>query len=161
MPKTKFSAFFSVLLIFASGAAMGAVGYRLYVVNTVISPVKAAPRRSPEELRKLVVSRLKEAVHLDDQQLSRVQKIYDEEGAWFTQTHKDFDAQIQQIYRQFANERDLRHEASIARIKKVLRPDQEPLYDKWLADRAAGRKRHQEQKQQNRDQNKTPPLHLP
>jgi hypothetical protein len=141
---------------------MGAVGYRLYLVKTVISPVKAAPRKSPEEFRKLVVSRLKEAVHLDDEQLSRVQRIYDEEGAWFAQTHKEFDAQIQQIYRQFANQRDLRHEASIAEIKKVLRPDQEPLYDKWLAERAASRKRRQEQEQQkNRDQNKTPPLHLP
>ena len=140
---------------------MGAVGYRLYVVKTAVSPVKAAPKRNPEEFRKLVVSRLQEAVHLDDGQLSRVQRIYDEEGAWFAQTHKDFDAQIQQIYRQFADQRDLRHDASIARIKQVLRPDQEALYDKWLADRAASRKRHQEQEQENRDRNKTAPLHLP
>ncbi len=159
MPKSGFSAFLSVLFILASGAAMGAVGYRLYVVKTATSPVKAAPKKNPEEFRKLVVSRLKEAVHLDDEQLSRVQRIYDEEGVWFAQTHKDFDAQIQQIYRQFANERDLRHEASIARIRQVLRPDQALLYDKWLAERAESRKRHQAQ--ENRDRNKTPPLHLP
>jgi len=156
MPQSRFSAFLSVLLIFASGVALGAVGYRLYVVKTVVSPVKAAPRKSPEEFRKLVVSRLNEAVHLDSEQLSRVQGIYDDESAWFAQTHKDFDAQIQQIYRQFANERDLRHEASIAKIKRILRPDQLLLYDKWLADRAASRKRRQAQ-----DQTKTPPLHHP
>ncbi len=151
MNKSRFSAFLSLLLVFGSGAALGAVGYRLYVEKTIVSPVKAAPRKSPEEFRKMAVSRLKDAIHLDERQLGEVQSIYDEEGAWFAQTHKSFDAQMQQIYRQFAAERDKRHDASIAKIRKLLRPDQEPLYDKWLADRAADRKRHQQQEQQHRD----------
>ena len=137
---------------------MGAVGYRLYVEKTIVSPVKAAPRKNPEEFRKMVVSRLRDAIHLDEHQLAEVQSVYDEDGAWFAQTHKSFDAQIQQIYRQFAGERDKRHEASVARIRKLLRPDQEPLYDKWLADRAADRKRHQQQEQQHRDGSEAPRL---
>lgn len=160
-PRSRFSTFVSVLLVFASGAAMGAVSYRLCVEKSVIAPVKASPKRSPEEYRKLVVFRLKDALDLDDEQLSQVQRVYDEEGAWFAQTHKDFDTQIQQIYHQFANERDLRHEASVAKIKKILRSDQEPLYDKWLAERVANRKRHQEQEQQRRDQSQAPLPRLP
>jgi len=83
MPKSKVSAFLSVLLVFASGAAMGAVGYRLYVVKTVVSPVQAKKKTSPEEFRKAVMSHLKEAVKLNDQQLIEVQKIYDWQGEQF------------------------------------------------------------------------------
>ena len=76
MPKTKLSAFLSVLLLLASGAAMSR-GYRLRRENGH-QPRQTHTQESPEGSRKVVVSRLKEAVHLDDQQLSRVQKIYDE-----------------------------------------------------------------------------------
>jgi hypothetical protein len=154
MPKSKVSAFLSVLLVFASGVAMGAVGYRLYSVKAVVSP--ASPKKTPEEYRKLIVSSLKDAVKLDAQQAAEIQKIYDEEGDWFMQAHKKFDAQIDQIHHQAAHERDLMHEASVAKIKTMLRADQEPLYEKWLADRAADRKRHQQQEQQHRGEGKRP-----
>jgi len=164
MPKSKVSAFLSVLLVFASGAAMGAVGYRLYVVKAVSSSVQPPSKKkmSPDEFRKLVMSKLKDAVKLDSRQVDQIQKIYDEEGDWFTQAHKKFDAQVDQIHHEFAHERDLMHEASVAKIKTILRPDQEPLYEKWVADRAADRKRHQEQQQQgpgphNKD-GRRPPL---
>ncbi len=77
MPKSKVSAFLSVLLVFASGAAMGAVGYRLYVVKTVVSSVQPPTKKkmSPDEMRKRIVSHLKEAVNLNDEQLGEVQKI--------------------------------------------------------------------------------------
>jgi hypothetical protein len=158
MPKSKVSAFLSVLLVFASGLAMGAVGYRLYAVKAV-SP--ASPKKTPEEYRKLIVSNLKDAVKLDAQQAAQIQKIYDEEGEWFMQAHKKFDAQMDQIHHQAAHERDLMHEASVAKIKTLLRADQEPLYEKWLADRAADRKRHQQQDQQRRGEGKRPPPPLP
>ena len=35
MPKYKFSAFLSLLVVFLSGAVVGALAYRLYMVNTV------------------------------------------------------------------------------------------------------------------------------
>jgi hypothetical protein len=150
MPKSKVSAFLSVLLVFASGAAMGAVGYRLYVVKTVTSTGQPPSKKkaNPEEFRKLIMSKLKDAVKLDAQQVDQIQKIYDDEGDWFTQSHKKFDAQVDQIHKEFAHERDLMHDSSVAKIKTILRPDQEPLYEKWTADRAADRKRHQEQQQQ-------------
>jgi len=152
--KSKLSAFVWALLVFASGGAMGAVSYRLYEVETAVPPVKASHKKSPDEFRKLIISRLNDAVHLDDAQLRQVQGVYDDEGAWFAQTHRDFDTKIQEIYKQFARERDLRHEASMTKIRMLLRPEQQPLFEKWLAERSANRKRHEDQEQQRRDRSK-------
>ncbi len=95
MPKSKVSAFLSVLLVFASGAAMGAVGYRLYVVKTVASPGQAATKKkmTPEDFRKRIVAHLKEAVKLSDQQVEQVQKIYDWQGEQFTPIQKKYRGQ--------------------------------------------------------------------
>jgi hypothetical protein len=162
MPKSKVSAFLSVLLVFASGAAMGAVGYRLYVVKTVVSPVQAKKKTSPEEFRKLVMSRLKEAVKLNDEQLGEVQKIYDWQGEQFMPVNKKYETQIDQVKHEFDQQRDQIHEAAVAKIKSILTADQQPLYDKWLADRAADRKRHQQQQeQQHHGEGKRPPLPPP
>jgi hypothetical protein len=161
MPKSKVSAFLSVLLVFASGAAMGAVGYRLYTVKAVNSSGQPPSKKklSPEELqhaleanRKLLVSHLKAAVKLDDQQLTEIQKIMDWQGDQFMEIRKKYQAQTDQINQEAEHERDHLHEVSVAKIKALLTNEQQPLYDKWLADRAAARaaerKRHQEQQQQ-------------
>jgi uncharacterized membrane-anchored protein YhcB (DUF1043 family) len=163
MPKSKVSAFLSVLLVFASGAAMGAVGYRLYVVKTVVSSVQPPTKKktSPEEFRKAVMSHLKEAVKLNDQQLTEVQKIYDWQGEQFMPVNKKYETRIDQVKHEFDQQRDQIHEAAVAKIKLILTADQQPLYDKWLADRAADRKRHQQQEQQHRGEGKRPPLPPP
>jgi hypothetical protein len=158
MPKSKASAFFSVLLVFLSGAAMGAVAYRLYAVKTVASVPNPspAPKKSPDDFRKLIISNLKEKVHLDGSQVAEVQKIYEEQHEAFDAMHAKYQARldplIQPIYKAANAERDQIHEASVAKIKALLRPDQVPLYEKWQADRAAAAQRHrQEQEQQQRD----------
>jgi hypothetical protein len=147
MPKSKVSAFLSVLLVFASGAAMGAVGYRLYVVKTVVSPVQAKKKTSPEEFRKQAMARLKDAVKLTDGQLIEVQKIYDWQGDQFMPVNKKYETQIDQVKHAFDQQRDQIHEAAVAKIKAILTPDQQVLYDKWLADRAADHKKRQQQQQ--------------
>jgi len=161
MPKSKVSAFLSVLLVFASGAAMGAVGYRLYVVKTVVSPVQEKKKMSPEEMRKRIVSHLKEAVKLNDEQLGEVQKIYDWQAEQFMPVNKKYESQVNQVTHEFDQQRDQIHEAAVAKIKSILTADQQPLYDKWLADRSADRKRHQQQEQQHRGEGKRPPLPPP
>src|SRR5580700_6665612 len=154
MPKSKVSAFLSVLLVFASGAAMGAVGYRLYVVKAVASSVGQPPAKkkmSPEDFRKLVLAHLKEAVKLSDQQVEQVQKIYDWQGEQFTPVNKKYEAEIEKVKHEIDQQREQIHEAAVAKMKAILTPEQQPLYDKWLADRAAARaadhKRHQQQQQ--------------
>jgi len=152
MPKSKVSAFFSVLLVFASGAAMGAVGYRLYVVRTVSSSVQPASKKktspTPEEYRKRIVSHLKDTLKLTDQQLDEVQKIYDWQGDQFAPIHKKSQAKIDQDRREFDQQLDQIHDAAVAKMKAILTAEQQPLYDKWLAEREAAHKKHQEQQQQ-------------
>ena len=164
MPQSKVSAFFSVLLVFVSGAAMGAVGYRLYAVKSVSSGTNPSnfPKRSPEETRKLVINNLKESVKLDDQQVDEVQKIYQEQHESFDQIHNKYQAQLDQIHQSAKKETDQMHEAYVAKIKALLRADQVPLYEKWQADRAADRKRHQQQQQRDRPDGKgRPPMPRP
>jgi lipid II:glycine glycyltransferase (peptidoglycan interpeptide bridge formation enzyme) len=161
MPKSKISAFASVLLVFASGAAMGAVGYRLYEVKTVVSPVQAKKKMSPEESRRLATSHLKDAVKLTDQQIVEVQKIYDWQGDQFMPLHKKTQAKIDQDWREFEQQRDQIHEEAVAKTKAILTPEQLPLYEKYLADRAADRKKRQQEQQQGPGQHKDgrrPPL---
>src|SRR5271156_2245963 len=161
MPKSKVSAFLSVLLVFASGAAMGAVGYRLYVVKTVASSVQPPTKKktSPEEFRKLALARLKDAVKLTDQQIIEVQKIYDWQGDQFMPIHKKYQAKIDQDWREFDQQRDQIHEEAVTKMKAVLTSDQQPLYEKWLADRAADHKKHQQQQQGQgqRNEGRRPP----
>jgi hypothetical protein len=167
MPRSKVSAFFSVLLVFISGAAMGAVGYRLYAVKTVASLPSPSPgKKSPDDVRKLIVNSLNEAVKLDAQQLSDIQRIYEDQFASFNQVHKKYQAQIDQVHAEQTRAIDQIHDASVAKIKALLRAEQLPLYEKWQADRTAAReaehKRHQQQQQHERpDGRQRPPMPYP
>src|SRR5581483_2630035 len=79
MANTKLSAFFSLLLVFLSGAVFGAVGFRAYTAS--LKPAENAatpPRKSPEEYRKMLVDEMTREVHLNDAQLSRLSQIYGE-----------------------------------------------------------------------------------
>jgi hypothetical protein len=151
MPRSKVSAFFSVLLVFVSGVAMGAVGYRLYAVRSVTGNggVPSPPKKSPEEIRKLVVTSLRDKVKLDDQQFTQVQKIYEEQHDAFqkidAEYHAKVDPIVDPIFKAERTETHQLHEQAVANIKAILRPDQLPLYEKWQADRQADRKRFQEQ----------------
>ena len=168
MPKSKVSAFLSVLLVFASGAAMGAVGYRLYVVKTAsaVQAPRNQKKMSPDEFRKRAVAHLKDAVKLNDQQLEEVQKIYDWQFEQFMSVSKKSETQVDQLKHEFEKQGDQIHEAAVAKIKAILTADQEPLYEKYLANRAAARaadhKRRQEQQQQDKgphnDGRRPPPL---
>ena len=90
MPKSKISALLSLLLVFASGALVGVVGYRLYTVNTVVTapPPRTGQRLDPEEARRRLIADQREKIGLDDQQVAQLNRIYDE-------TRQAFDAVAQ------------------------------------------------------------------
>lgn len=136
---------------------MGAVGYRLYAVRTVVGTgtvtPPAPPRKSPEEVRKAILSSLKDKVKLNDQQVAEIDKIYQDQHDSFDPIHTKYQAELDQIHAQYKAAADQLHVEAVAKIKSLLRPDQVPLYDQWQADRAAAaadRKRKQ-QEQQKRD----------
>ena len=141
MPKSKLSAFLSLLLVFISGAVVGCLAYRLYMVKTVYTTNTPPPRRpSPEEVRKRIVDELKTKVHLDDQQVSAVNRMMDE-------THDAWDKMRDEVNKKG---REL-HDQQWQKFRDSLRAEQQPLYDQWRADRDAEiRKRHEQQQQQHK-----------
>src|SRR5215469_404036 len=122
MPKSKFSAFLSLLLVFVSGAVVGALAHRLYMVNSVYttgnSPVGGPPHRpDPEEARRRITADLKAKLKLDDQQLTTLNKIMDETNdAWQT------------MRRKINEEGRTLHDQQWQKFRAALRPDQQPLY---------------------------------
>ena len=134
MPKSKLSAVISLVLVFLSGALVGIVGHRLYMVKTVSSsgaPV-AQQRRppDPEEVRKRLIAEMRDRVKLDGEQVQKLNVIYDETRQQFDELHKKANAETRSLW-----------EHQTERIKAILRPDQLPLYEQLRSEREAERKR--------------------
>lgn len=148
MPKGKASAFVSVLLVFIAGVAVGALAYRLYAAN----PVQTAQKKmTPDEVRKLIVGRMKGEMKLDDQQVAQLQKIMDETHDGFDQINQRRHAAIDPIVKKADQENQALREQQIAKVKAILRDDQQPLYTKYLAEREAEHKKRQQEKQDHKD----------
>jgi hypothetical protein len=126
MPKSRLSAFLSLLLVFLSGALVGALGYRLNTVKTVQggdAGIRPPNRPDPEALRKRLVTEMREVVKLDDHQVIEYNKILDEMRDQFDQLHKKANAETQAL-----------REHQAEQINAMLREDQRPLYAKLRAE---------------------------
>jgi len=140
MPKSKLSAFLTLLLVFASGAVLGAVAHRLYMVNTVLSGLGNAPRRpTPEEMRKRQIDEMRDKVKMDDSQIAAFNQILDQTKATFDETHKKYSAINRATWDEQRNG-----------VRAILRPDQVPLFDQLMAEHDAARKQR-EQRDHDRD----------
>jgi hypothetical protein len=129
MVKSRSSAILSVALVFLSGALVGAVGNRLYMVKTVDGGGPPLPPPNPEEARKHLIAEMRTEVKLDDQQVKDLESIYDHTREQFYDIHKRFDGESQAV-------RAKQTEA----IKAMLRPDQVPLFDQLHAKHEAEHK---------------------
>jgi len=132
MANTKLSAFLSLLLVFCSGIVVGGVGYRVY--NTSVAPPArpAEKRPSPEEYRNHLVDQMTKEVHLDGQQVVLLKQIYEQTRVRFDEVNTKLKAEGQSI-----------HDEQIDKIKKMLRPDQIPLYDSLRTRLEAERAAHE------------------
>jgi hypothetical protein len=134
MPKSRLSAFLSLLLVFLSGSLVGVFAYRLYSVNTVQSN---DPRRrpDPEEMRKRQVAEMRDRVKIDDQQVIQYNKILDEMRDQFDQLHRKANAETQAL-----------RERQAEKVNAMLREDQRALFAQVRAEHAEReRKRRQQQ----------------
>jgi len=140
MPKSRLSAFLSLLLVFLSGAVVGGFAHRLYMVRSVMSGESVAPPRrpSPEEVVKQRLEDMKLKVKADDQQLEQIKTIYGETRQQFDQMHERMNREGHTI-----------EEDQVSKIKAILRPDQIALYDQVRAEYEAARKRRQQLREQN------------
>jgi hypothetical protein len=138
MPKNRLSALLSVVLVFSSGVLVGVVGHRLYTVNSVTSGSTAPtrpPRPDPEEVRRRLISEMRDRVKLDDQQLAQLNHIYDQTRQRFDELHKKGSQESRAIWDKQKEE-----------IRAILRPDQLVLYDRYQKERDEQHRRNDKQR---------------
>jgi hypothetical protein len=132
MANNKLSAFLALLLVFGSGIVVGGVGYRVYAAR-VSAPSKPPDKRpSPEEFRNHLIDEMKREVHLDNQQIVELGQIYDDTRVRFDEARAGFNSKLRA-------EGQAIHDQQVEKIKKILRPDQIPLYDALRARHEAER----------------------
>jgi hypothetical protein len=141
MPRTRLSAIFYLLLVFASGILVGVVSTRLYAVKASV-PSGSAPR-TIAELRTRYMSEMRQRIPgINDEQAAAVAKILDE-------TKKKFD----DIRREERPVRDHIQQEQIDAIRAVLTDAQRPAYEAWRAER----QKAQQNLKQNRARATTAP----
>ena len=139
MSKSRWSAFLSLLLVFVSGSALGALGFRWYSVNaaTTEKAREQGPRapRDPVEIRKHIVAEMTDAIKLTPDQVSKLGDILDNTRAKFEEVHHEMNAKGKAIWHDQVDE-----------VNAILTPEQRPLYqqlrDKHEREREAREKRH-------------------
>ena len=122
-----------VLMVFLSGALVGAVGYRLYSAKTVSATVAAKPK--PEEWRKHVVEDMRTRLKLSDEQVSKLQAAFDE-------TKQNFVAYDQRSKAERKSIIEGQHQT----IRAFLNDEQRAEYDKLLQERQAKRRAEAQKK---------------
>jgi len=112
-----------LFLVFASGAVVGAFGFRLYSGT----PVAAKNQKmSPEEWRRQYFGEMQSRLKLTQNQMQQLNEIYDQSRARFRAAHEKNDTTIRQI-----------REEQLARVRAMLTDEQRPEYEKLRAERDA------------------------
>jgi hypothetical protein len=156
MPKFGLSAVLSALLMFFSGAVLGAFSYRLYSISPVQSGKDAGnnpPRKmSPDEFRKRYVSDLASAVKLDSQQIAALNGVLDRTRDEFNKLNEKIKPERDALNEKrdaldekWRPDREVIHNHQIESINGLLRPGQRPLYEAFRAERERQRKLHDQQ----------------
>jgi Spy/CpxP family protein refolding chaperone len=131
MLKSRFSAIISLILVFSSGALLGALSHRAYTMRMASAASSPAPRKgNPGDWRKHVIPVMCERLKLDDAQKAQLNQIFDDVDVEFGRTRAKWNTENQAIQAEMTT-----------KITAMLRPDQKALYEKWRADREAERER--------------------
>lgn len=120
------------LLIFSGGAAVGALGHRLYSASSVTAT--AGPLR-PDEWRKRFTAEMKTRVQLDDAQMERLNVILDESKQLFDQVRAKYHPEMKAIY-----------DAQVQRINDMLTEKQRAEYAKIREEQRIAREKEKGRK---------------
>ena len=115
-----------LLLVFASGVAVGGFGYHLYTGTPVIAARlgEPKPRPSPEEWRREYLSEMQSKVHLTAPQLQEMNGILDSTRSFFHEAREKHNLELKKLREDQAN-----------RIRAILTDEQRPEYEKLRAER--------------------------
>lgn len=116
-----------LMLVFGSGALVGAFGHRLYSAKSVTASQNE--KRSPEALRQKYLKDYESRLNLNAEQMQKLVVILDDTKAKYKATHDTIDPQMKRIA---SEQRE--------RINAMLTEGQRVEYAKWLEERERRRK---------------------
>jgi hypothetical protein len=111
-----------LLLVFASGALVGAFGHRLFTGTPVAA--KAPTKPTPEEVRRQYLKEMKGRVNLSPDQLKKVNVILDQTQARFHEARDRHNQELKII-----------RENQVEKIHEILTAQQIPEYEKFRLER--------------------------
>jgi hypothetical protein len=126
-----------VLLVFLSGAVVGAFAHRLYMVNTVVSA-------KPDEVRHHILDEMRTRLSLSDDQVKQLNAIMDSTKARYHEVKERWDEQSRQ-----AAKPELKAITGdqAEKIRAILSEPQRVEYEKYRAERQ--KRREQQHKSAN------------
>jgi hypothetical protein len=121
------------LLVFVSGSVVGALSYRTYNPPTARTINTPAP---PSDWRKQYMDESKARLDLSPDQVTELKAIMDDTEARFHEARERENQEIRQI-----------RDEHIAKVRKMLSPEQLPKYEQLHAEREAKAKQLNPKKQ--------------
>jgi hypothetical protein len=111
-----------LFLVFASGIVVGVFGYRLYSGTPVSA--KVSQKLTPDEWRRQYFEEMQDRVHLSQDQMQKLNTIFDETKSNQRQAHESCDTALKQI-----------KDEHISKVRSMLSDEQRPQYDELRAER--------------------------
>lgn len=152
MKPLKLSLVLQLLVIFVSGAVVGALGHRFYSRQQSTSTMKERPKGGDRrgDLRRGYVEAMRSRLKLTDQQVRKLNEISDTTDRRVAEVRKRVEADPT-VQAGFAKHKELWDASSpeleaigkdqSAQILAMLSPEQRVEYEKLLKERAAGKRR--------------------
>ena len=134
MLKTKTSAVLSLGLVFVSGALVGALAHRAYVVRAASTNPEPARKLGPVDWRKHVLGDMQTKLKLDAAQAKQLNQIYDQ-----------MDVEVHELRTKRDSQNQALQSALVEKIDGMLRPDQLELYKQYREEREKERERRRMQ----------------
>jgi hypothetical protein len=132
MKRSSFSTWIYLLLVFASGAALGVFSDHLYTTKTVLAK-SVATKNDPNEYKRKYIDEMRTRLKLDAKQVESLGQILDDARNQMRDLHEKYKPEMTSI-----------HNAQVGRVKGILTDAQLADYQKMLDEREA--KRAAEQK---------------
>ncbi len=120
--KSQSSLFVSLVLVFASGMAVGAVGHYLYTAKTVNAT--SIPPPNADSFRKQFMEDMRSRVGLRDDQVDRVNKVLDQTRLQYKEVRDKMKPDMNRIKTE-----------QIEKVNGILTPEQQKLYEQLRLDR--------------------------
>jgi len=146
-----------LLLVFASGSVVGALGYRLYSRRAALAEQQARPPRpsfDPVAARNRWIEPLQTRLKLRPDQVQKLTDIYDSTGRRFGDARKKAEAETRRI---MDPEMAALHKDQIAQIEALLDAGQLTEYRKMLEERRKRMENRKNTPRPDRDRDRRPP----